>query len=212
MIEPIKFEKGFGSVKFDPDLPIDLVRINRKEVRHARIEPDDYRPRPQSYPEIWEPKPVLAINHHIPAPWMLSEYKTIKGNMRFYRGKVALMIPDNFSPRPIETFDLNLTGAKLPTRSHYKVPSDNDLKLVVDEIKRLDKDPFRQAELTFALRNKGFRAMKIEAALRLLVNKYGALKELKTKNAPMPRGGRRPSQEYLVLWGASDFFPQRPQQ
>lgn len=128
MIEPIKFEKGFGSVKFDPDLPVDLVRIKGKEVQHARVEPDDYRPRPQNYREIWEPKPVLAINHHFQAPWMLPENKTIKGNSRFYRGKVVLMVPDNFSPRPIEVSERNQTRARLPTRSHCKMPSDTTSK------------------------------------------------------------------------------------
>lgn len=212
MIEPIKFDKGLGSVKFDPDLPIDLVRIKGKEVQHARIEPDDYRPRSQSYPEIWEPRPVLPINHHIQAPWRLTEDKTLKGNRRLYRGKVALMLPYGFSPRPIEVSERNQTRARLPTRSHYKMPSDDDIKVVVDGIISIGQDRIRQGELTYASRNKKLRAKEIEAVLRLLVDKYGALKELDTEDTPMPTGGRKPSQEYLVLWGESDFFPQKPQQ
>lgn len=212
MIEPIKFEKGFGSVKFDPGLPVDLVRIKGKEVQHARIEPDDYRPRPQSYREIWEPKPVLAINHHTQAPWRLTEDKTLKGNRRFYRGKVVLVVPYGFSPRPIEMSERNQTIARIPTKSHYKMPSDDDIKIVVDGIITRGKDRFRQGELTFALRNKKIRAQEIEAVLMLLVDRYGALKELDTEYASTPTGGRKPSQEYLVLWGESDFFPQKPLQ
>lgn len=205
MIEQITFEEGFGSVKFDRDRPLDLVRVTGKEIRHARIQPDSYNYNSQSYREIWEPHPVpSALPPQVPKK--LSEHSALRSNRRTSLGKIGLPIPDGFTPRFIETLGWNPIKVEL-LRGLQAQTNENDLKIVVDGIITIDKDRFRKGDLTHLLRNKGLRARDIETALRLLTDRYHALKEINSKNVLMPKREGRPPQEYLVLWGASDFFP-----
>lgn len=210
MREPIKFEEGIGSVKFAPDLPTNLVWVKGKDVRHARIEPDDYRPRPHSYPEICKPNPVLPINHHIQAPLRLPVDKTPKGNRRIYCGKIPLQIPDGFSPGPIEEFRQFGTGIKQSRKCSIEL-NEKHLNDVVARINQQRCNTVRQGDLTYFFRNKKMRAKDIENVLTFLIDR-GALKKLDINETPIFSLGGRPSQEYFVLWGASEFFPQKPQQ
>lgn len=212
MIDLIEFEEDFEPVKFNHNLPIDLVQVTGRDVKHTRIEPDDYSPRAHSYPEILVRKlPFLPSNSLLKAPENLREKNALKPNMRLFLCNIALPTPEGFVPGPIEEFGLLGTGKKQSTK-YLGIPDAIHLKKVVTRINQLNCDMIRQGDLTFDLRNKNMKAKDIENVLRFLADRCGALQMLNNTDTPTSSVGGRPPQEYLVLWGESDFFQPKKQE
>lgn len=84
------------------------------------------------------------------------------------------------------------------------------MNIVVGAVKGMQCDKFRKSDITFSLRNKGVKAKDIQDVLDALVYDHAALQLVENINANLPSAGRKPSQDYQVLWGRSQFFPAKP--
>jgi hypothetical protein len=109
--------------------------------------------------------------------------------------------------KPIcNAFALAIDIPKNPAIENLWLTSTEEFKRVVSVILGIGHDQFRRSHITTAMKNDGVKAASIAKVLDFLVD-HGALTYKETENTGT---GRPPLPTYQVLWGQSDFFPQRP--
>ena len=206
MNEPIKIDLDFDRIDFHHDRPVNFARITRNVVERAVVNPKslmDQRPdylQNQMPTVCWQGNPF-----ELPAP-LSSREPLFDSNRRLKLGKVFLPIPEFAVSRTIGVDGGSVEPNAFKRWSYLKL-NNSHLDLVVGAIIEMQRDNFRKSELTLSLRNKGVKAKNIKAVLDALVH-HGALQETESTSTESSSVGRRPSQEYQVLWGASQFFPQ----
>ena len=211
MIELIEMDMDFEPIEFDPELPVDLVKITDEGIQRARIKPNCFPDQRSDYPMVSMPITFLPNDYLLVAPKSLPGNHDLKSNRRLKLGKIVLPIPEGFLPLFIDDACQQHYPIEQSGRLLCSMPNDNHLNVLVDKIIDLNCDRVSKSKLTFSLRNRKMKAKDIEHVLDYLVN-CGALQELENIDTPMPVAGRKPSQEYMVLWGKSQFFPQKSQE
>lgn len=209
MIELAEIDQGFEPIEFDHELPVDLIQITDVGIKRAKIQLNRFTDRRPDCPMVSMPITILPNDYLLVAPKSRSGDQDLKSNRRLKLGKIVLPIPEFAVSRIIGVGD----GYTRPHRSKrlpYAKPNESHFKLVVGDIRKKEADKISKGELTFALRNKGVKAKDIQNILDVLVHQYGALQEIENSQTVSPSAGRKPSQEYQVLWGESELFPQLP--
>ncbi len=210
MQKDIEIDLDIEPIEFDRELPVDLAKITDRGVERARILPNGFIDRHPDYPETLMPKTFLSENSLLVVPRNLPGYQRLNSNRRLKLGKIVLLIPGGFLSRLIDNACQQQFGIKPTGRLPYRIPNDIHLNLVAGGIIELDCDQFRTSKVNFGLRNKSIENKDIKNCLDYFVY-CGALQEIENTGTQMPVVGRKPTQEYLVLWGQSQFFPEKPQ-
>jgi len=195
-------------IEFDPGVPVELVQITNKGISRVKVQLNrctDLRP---DHPMISTPITFSSDYSYLVAPNSLPACRVIKSNRRLKRGFIVLKIPDGFIPGYIEYICKKPYLVNESSRMICNVPDEIHLKNVVGGIIKRGCDRFRKSSITFLLRNKKMNANDIENVLDFLVER-GDLQELDNIDAPNPVAGRKPSQEYLVLWDKK-ILPAKP--
>ena len=208
--EMMEIDKAFDPIEFDRALPVELVKITDKGIERARILPNGYPDRHPDFSNTLRPIAFLTDSSLLVSPQSFPEDQDLKSNRRLKLGKIVLPIPDGFLSAHIDDACQQHYGIMPSSRLPYRIPTDIHLNLVVGGINRFGSDQFRKSDLTFSLRNKNVKARDISSGLDHLVY-CGALQKLENTDTQPPVAGRKPSQNYLVLWGQSQYFPEKPQ-
>lgn len=210
MITPIEIDKDFEPIEFDSELPLNLVHITDKGINRAKIELNRFSDLSPNYPISSMPITLMSGDPLIVALKSLPEDKALKSNQRLKLGMIVLLIPEGFLSIHDETCQQH-NAIKNSSIFQFRAPNDIHLNSVVDAIIKINCNLIRKSKLTFSLRNKNMKAKDIEDILDYLVN-CEALQKFDNEDKQGPVVGRKPSQEYMVLWGNSQFFPQKLQE
>lgn len=208
MIELIEIDQCVEPIVFDQDFPVNIVQITDKGINRAEIQPKRYDDRRSVYPIISTPTMLLPNDYIQVACESLPANEGLKSNKRLKRGKLVLPIPEGFSSIFIADSCNKNYQIEYSRGLISKAPNDIHLNNVVNYIKVNELKKTSKGNLTFSLRNRNMKAKDIENVLYYLVD-CGALQKLEYVNKPMSAAGRKPSQEYLILRGKSEFFPSR---
>lgn len=210
MNELIKIDLDFDRIDFHHDRPVNFARITRNVVERAVVNPKSLMDQRPDYLQNQMPTVCWQGNpSELPAP-LSSREPLFDSNRRLKLGKVNLSIPE-FAVSKVIGFDGGHNHFNPLKRLPYLKVNGSHIDLVVGAIIDMQRDEFREGELTFPLRNKGVKAKDIQKILSALVHHYGALKIVESTHTESPSVGRKPSKKYQVLWGASKFFPQPPE-
>jgi hypothetical protein len=103
----------------------------------------------------------------------------------------------------------NETSINVPTEvKKAHLPSNQEISKVVEVILGVkgNDDQFTKVQVTKALRNTSMRAKDIDRVLNYLSAVLGSLMQLEVIKSVT---GRPPSPKYQIIWGKSEYFPER---
>ncbi|WP_319586770.1 hypothetical protein [uncultured Desulfobulbus sp.] len=108
--------------------------------------------------------------------------------------------PCNMRSNLIDTLPIEIIDTCCP-------PSDEISKIVgiIYDVKD-NNDQFAKVQVTKACRNTPLRAKNIDIVLNYLSDVLGCLKHVEVIR---PATGRPPSTKYQILWGKTEYFPER---
>ncbi|TKB24225.1 hypothetical protein FCL47_18735 [Desulfopila sp. IMCC35006] len=195
--------EGVQRAKYDPG------KFPCLSERRAKYDPGKFANCSDRRSDMHLPVNLFSQRRSMILPENSPVEQVLKSNIRLMLGKLSFYIPPGFKPGSVKTVSHDKAKDMKLVKWRGVHPDPKQVEIVVKGILDLGVDEIRPGELTYPLRNH-LKAAQIKRVFLFLVIHHGALEKVDSAHASNPTGGRPPGESYRILWGESEFFPQRP--
>jgi len=136
---------------------------------------------------------------------MLLKQLLISHNNSERSPQAPVKAPDSPLREAFEFILKTLGTQALPGQSDGNLKSSDAVKMVWNQILKLNKDIFKQVELTISLQKK-LTAKEIDSAIQQLIAEGGVIEQVVIEQQK-GSGGRAPSPRYRLLWQNPEYSP-----